>query len=270
MTPLTLNDEFSAIYDEVNDMFHGAAIDGPRLRGIHVRIIHLLGRGLKPSVAYATLSTIDLLLGNQKQALSHAETSMRASDEVSPPDSQSFVQATTTLYAAALFDDLFDKIDAWLAKRPGDIRALKSAIVQSFSVAQFTKQLHYESMLTQIPSVIATEIQMKLSKVTEQTKNLASQCGLYEGDVLSRLGVAISTLRSSDFEPKKIMRQLISDGSFVIQLYVDAERERTAELTFDIFDALADNFEMSTMELFSISCLPFKDWSGPGIRKDEV
>lgn len=251
-------------------MFHGEPLDEPRLRSIHVRIVHLIGKGLNPSVGYATLALIDLLLGNRDSSITHAEEAIQACDKDFTLDSLAFVRATCALFAACLFGELFQKIDQWLANNPYDIPVLKSAIVQSSVLSQFERQQRYESLLKQCPGAILTDMQIHLSQTAEVNRALAVQYGFTEGDILARLNVSVEFLQGVELAPKRIMRQTIDDGSFVFLFYVDTERDRAAELTFEVFDALTEHFEISAMDLFSISCRPFEDWQGPGILKDEV
>ncbi len=251
-------------------MFHGDSLDNHRLRAIHVRIIHLLSRGLQPSACYSTLSIIDLLLGNKELSVKYAREAMQSSDQGVALDSISFARATSALFAAALFDELFDRIDGWLVKHPHDSHVLKSAIMQSYLVSQFNRQLQYAVMLTQCPGTSVTDLQIQLSHLAEQNRALAAQCHLNESDILARLNLAVEVLQAADLHPKRIMRQVIDDGSFVLLLYIDADRERATDFTFKIFDALTDHFPVSAMELFSISCRPIDDWQWVGILKDQV
>ena len=268
--PKLLAQELAEISNEVRAVFHGAPMDEGRIRNLYARTTHMLTRPVSKSMAYATLSTIQLVLGEREIAIKNSRIAINYSSEKDVLDSISFSVATSVLFACNHFREVYLLNDQWLESIPNDKIVIRSAIVQSFVLAQSEKVSRYTSMLNSIPSIGSTDMINNITAMSESTRILANSLQFAESDILDRVDVAVSAVHEQGQEVTRVLRMPVGDGSFVIRLLVNVDYAKAADLTFAVFDALSNKFEHTAMELLSFCCSPTQEFSGLDFLKDDL
>lgn len=271
MQPKTAKQEIFSFEEEILAMSHSADVDRPRLANIRARILRLTTTsGLADPAVTAFLSVIANLLGEHEMALDLARNVIAMPFTGDHSSSYGFSAASSIIFSNGNYSEAAAANQNYLTKFPNDVRVLKSGIMEAHLTAQSDRVQELMGRLSGFSEIgVGTALQ-KISSHAELTKSLAAKHHFSDADILARFETAIDSIRARALSPLRMNRSLLTDGSSIIKYYVLANRDMAAELTFQIFDALAKQHEDTLMEILSFSCSPFEDYCGPGVKKDDL
>ena len=271
MLPKTIKQEVFSFEPEILEMSHSAQVDRSRLANIRVRIMRLIStEKLTDPAITAFLSVINNLLGEHSIALELARDIIATPPTGDHDSSYGFEQATSMLFTNGFYREAASAIAKYLENFPYDTLILKSGIMGSHLTSQFQQT---RSLLGQLSMATKNEFSFPLQRISghaTSTQHLAERYGFTEDDILLRIETAIETLANDGLVPLRMNRIVLDDGSSIMKYFIDADRGISAEVTFKIFDALAEQYDDSGMEILSFSCAPLSDYQGPGLLKDGI
>jgi hypothetical protein len=153
-------------------------------------------------------------------------------------------------------------MDIMIASFPDSKTSLKSAIINSQLTLSHSRSAQLLDLIDKLSvnesPVLGTRARLNIMT----SKELADAHGMTDDDLAARLDVAVRAVRGGGREVRRRSVIYLHDGSFISQLYIDADASACAAMNFEIADALVDQFDDPGTEIFSIACRPLADYDG--------
>lgn len=249
--------ESHELINRLVDAMRSGEISEFELRQIQRRAKHLLSQRLAPPEdCYMALAMTAFLDGNRPEC----EAALHNAIALAPKDQTNIRNAVGCLGGFGSVKEAFDLIYSKCSLFPDDKNFLRCAIMQAQQSLQFEHVpglvQKYQKLSVNDPYDNAAQ----LAKSTLAMKKAAEECGLNDAEMLSRLQTAIDVVRKKGVEIRQTATQVLHDGTFIYNLYVNKDRSECAAINFDIADALVDKYEDTGIDIFSIICLPRTDY----------
>lgn len=256
MTPQTAPLEINELHAEVAALINHQVVDAGRLRQIEVRIDRLLRTTSSPRLTcFGALFLISYGLGDRAKTENLIE---QALDE--PLLELGLLQnAIRVLTNFGSHDRARELIEVMVEAFPDSKRALDAAMIGSQIMQCPSKSIVFLDRLDKLTVNEAQPLHPRHRANLQLSLDLANQHGFDDGDLSSRLDAAVRAIRTVGQEVLRQNIVYLHDGSFVSQLYVDADAATCASINFDIADALVEKFDDPGSGVFSIACRPIAD-----------
>lgn len=151
-------------------------------------------------------------------------------------------------------------IDRMVELYPDNKQILYRAIMESQCVLSLDRAIRYVKKYQLLSTNDLIPMNPKVIDTIENSAQQARKYGFADEDLIARLAVSIEAIRGSGFEVVRQARNILRDGSFVSQLFIDADARSCADLTFTVADALVESFQDPGIEVLSIICRPLSDY----------
>jgi hypothetical protein len=258
MTPEAAQTEVHILADEMAEMLASGVLDEARLRQIEVRTARLcrMGAGQDPTCDMI-MFMVAFGLGDLAKAEKWIESAVR---------NPILLNKIVLLNAANIWSNignlrgLVELLDLAVQRYPND---RKTCMVTTTLYDRAGLIFSAAKAFDKFADLVAPEHKMDSPQYQQFVKEcqLATEIGFSEAEIAARLCTAVAAVKHSGFEILRTTRQKLSDGSFVQQFYVAADSSQCAGLTFDIADALCEEYEKPGAELFSVVCRPMAHYA---------
>lgn len=251
--------EITDLHSEVVGIVGHLNADVGRLQQIEVRIHRLLKTTNSPRRAcFGALFLIAYGLGDRQKT----EACIEEVCAEQPLEAGILQNAVAVLVNFGSHSQALELINLMDANFPDSKSSLESAMINtqiallpSLSVA-FLERL--DKLTVNEAPVFGPRHRMNLMT----SLHLAKAHGMTDDDLSARLDAAVRAIRDGGKEVRRENMIFLHDGSFISQLYIDADAAACATMNFEIADALVEQFDDPGAEVFSIACRPLADFDG--------
>jgi hypothetical protein len=258
MSPLAAPSEAIGFLEELANMLASGDLNMARLRQIEIRAARLVKLNTGHWHICATVMFMaNFGLGNRIQSEAWINDLLKNKALI---DKVMLLNAAHVLTNFASNNFALDVLNLLFQKYPGDPQTLMVAHTLYDRMGHiFSAAKTFDDYVDRV----ITEEKMSSPYYQLYARECAfcTGMGFSEADLSARLLTAIEAVRSTGFEILRQTRHSLNDGSFIQEFFVDADASVCADLTFDIADALADRYENSGADVFSISCRPLAHFS---------
>ena len=216
-----------------------------------------------PAVGHMCLGLIEYYSGNYEKAITHL-TNARS---LAPHDVFIYMNSLAVYSDISLNDELLDLVELATSQFFHSKTALKAAIDVSLDAFQISKA----RSLLELYVAIDLEAKKTLPDYTKGSyiaiQRMYKEHDAKEDHVLQLLKTATETVKSTGNHIICTNSRLIGNDEFMTYLYIDADSDECATISFDIADALVSTFENSGMEYLSIVCRPIAHKIKPSLKE---
>lgn len=146
-----------------------------------------------------------------------------------------------------------------LAENAGQKSLIECAMMRCNNASYFSTSIElgqqYFALTVNEPNNSTHDMIQHIQLIAENIKS----SGFTDEDMLVRLETAVDAVRS-DYEIEQAQTLFLRNGTYIYQIYINADVDACADMNFRIADAIVDKFPDDASEIVSFMCRPIAFW----------